>query len=230
MHPRRRELLIGLAVAAVAALAVGIAALTGALPGGAGSPSAITRPPTAATVTTTSPSATAPSLTSALTLTSATTSTTLPTTPVACKAATLAASVLSDTPTRVHSPGMSHHGLTVSVVNIGSTACTLSGYLGVGMYDATGRLVSARNTTRGGSQYANDPGPHPLVLAPGTAAFADIAWSNATGRTPEASVAELRVIPPGDTVQLTVPLQTVLGADGQISETALSALPAPLRG
>jgi hypothetical protein len=138
--------------------------------------------------------------------------------------------VLSDSPARTHSPGMSHHGLTLSVVNIGSAPCSLSGYLGVGMYDGAGRQVSARSTTRGGSQYADDAGPRALVLAPGSAAFADLAWSSATGRTPEVAVAELRVIPPGGTVQLTVALQTTLGADGQISETALSALPAPLRG
>ena len=147
-----------------------------------------------------------------------------------CRAQSLALAVLAESPWREHSGGMNHHGLTLSVVNVGQVPCRITGYLGIGMYDGAGRQVSAGTVTRGGSQYAHDAGPRPLLLAPGAAAFADLAWSSATGRTPEVAVTELGVIPPGDTVQLRTTLQAVLGADGQVQETALSDVPAPLLG
>jgi hypothetical protein len=139
-----------------------------------------------------------------------------------CRADQLALAVLAESPWRQHSAGMNHHGLTVSLIDVSPTACRISGYLGIGMYDAGGRLVSADTVTRGGSQYADDPGPRPLLLAPGDAVFAELAWSSATGRTPEVAVTELRVIPPGSTVQLRTDLRTVLGADGRIAVTALT--------
>lgn len=65
------------------------------------------------------------------------------------------------------------HTAYYTLVNTGSTACTLSGYPAVALYDAHGNLLPFRYTRR--SQYVTATAPERVVLAPGGSAYVLVA-------------------------------------------------------
>ncbi|MFI9010481.1 DUF4232 domain-containing protein [Actinosynnema sp. NPDC053489] len=85
------------------------------------------------------------------------------------------------------------------VTNSGSTPCTLNGYSGLQLLDAAGNPVPTD------LQRSPDPGPAPILLAPGRAAAANLHWTVVpTGDEPvdrpcQAEAARAAAIPPDET-------------------------------
>jgi hypothetical protein len=69
--------------------------------------------------------------------------------------------------------GMSHYGLEIVLRNVSSTTCSLRGYPGVELLDATGHPLSPA-PRRGSSYIVQDKGPQTVVLAPGATAWFQI--------------------------------------------------------
>lgn len=65
------------------------------------------------------------------------------------------------------------HAVYYTLVNTGSTACTLTGYPAVALYDGRGKLLPFRYTRR--SQYVTANPPRPVVLASGGSAYVLVA-------------------------------------------------------
>ncbi|MEU4738916.1 DUF4232 domain-containing protein [Actinosynnema sp. NPDC023658] len=85
------------------------------------------------------------------------------------------------------------------VTNNGSTPCTLNGYSGLQLQDASGNALPTD------LQRTPDPSPAPVVLRPGTAAAANLRWTVVpTGDEPadkpcQVEPAQAAAIPPDET-------------------------------
>ncbi|WP_367132725.1 DUF4232 domain-containing protein [Saccharothrix sp. HUAS TT1] len=110
------------------------------------------------------------------------------------------------------------------VTNNGGRPCTLNGYSGLQLLDASGEPVPTD------LQRTPDPGPSPVVLAPGSAAVANLHWTVVpTGDEPvdqpcQEEAARAAAIPPDETEP--VDLQWGLGpvcAGGKIEISAFYA-------
>ena len=91
-----------------------------------------------------------------------------------------------------------------SLQNIGSQACSLTGYPGVTLLDGQGRpLTSIRADQSPGSYFRQGQAPTPVTLAPQAKAWFELAWSvipnEAMGEKTCPSAATLRATAPGDT-------------------------------
>jgi hypothetical protein len=64
--------------------------------------------------------------------------------------------------------GTGSHAFGFTIANIGHSTCTLGGYLRLTITDDAGRLPFKQR--HGGSQFWQDPGAHPVKLAPGQVA------------------------------------------------------------
>jgi len=68
-----------------------------------------------------------------------------------------------------------HREHDLQIRNTAGVSCTITGYPGVALTGAQGRLTAA--TVRPGSSFmVQDPGPMPVTLAPGRTAVASIGW------------------------------------------------------
>ncbi len=85
------------------------------------------------------------------------------------------------------------------MANTGSSACTLYGFVGMLMLDASGHALSTR-VVRNGGIFSTQAGPSRFLLQPATAATFQAAWSDvphgSEGPCPEA--ARLEVTPPDE--------------------------------
>jgi len=116
-----------------------------------------------------------------------------------CTAATLSGRV---EPTEA---AAGNRGGKLVVTNTGPAPCTLNGYSGFQLLDASGQPVATdlRRT--------RDPGPSPVTLAPQSSAAANLHWTVVpTGDEPveqpcRPEAADAAAIPPDETQPLTVP-------------------------
>lgn len=116
---------------------------------------------------------------------------------------------------------MNHRGTFLRVTNTGDETCVISGYAGVALEGAGHTAV--KTTARHGSTYfATDPGSHPITLAPGKSAWADLVWTTTGASTAHAKY--LQISPTGSNSHSTVPFAQDLD-NGTLSLTAWSAKP-----
>jgi membrane-bound inhibitor of C-type lysozyme len=98
-----------------------------------------------------------------------------------------------------------------SFQNIGSQACSLTGYPGVTLMDARGRAVSSiRADQSPGSYFRQGQAPTPVELAPQAKAYFEVAWNVVPDETMQKtcpSVATLRATAPDDTASVSLPFE-----------------------
>jgi len=133
--------------------------------------------------------------------------------------------------------GMGNRVTILALQNTGVRTCSLGGYPGVSLVDASGGVLAmVRSVQEPGSYFAKGMTPTPVSLAPQAKAFFDLAWNvvphEAEGEKvcPEAKT--LRLTAPGDTVQVSLPLAlTPCGRQVRVSPfrpvVEASAGPAP---
>ncbi|MBP2065386.1 DUF4232 domain-containing protein [Streptomyces iranensis] len=120
---------------------------------------------------------------------------------------------------------MNHRGTFLKVTNTGDETCVISGYAGVALEGAGHTAI--KTTARHGSTYfATDPGTHPIALAPGKSAWADLVWTTTGAGTAHAKY--LQISPTGSNSHSTVAFNQDLD-NGTLSFTAWSAKP-PING
>lgn len=119
-----------------------------------------------------------------------------------------------------------------SLQNIGTQACSLTGYPTVTLQDARGRPVaSVRAEQSPGSYFRQGQAPTPVELAPQTKAYFEMAWNVVLDETmqktcPEA--ATLKVTAPSDTASLGLPFVfSPCGGRIHVSPIRAEADPAP---
>jgi hypothetical protein len=113
-------------------------------------------------------------------------------------------------PTRCHTAGLQvaftgSEGAAGTIVdsfrlrNIGTSPCTIYGFVGMQMLDASGRAVATR-VVRNGGLFSTQAGPARFLLQPGTAASFQVAWSDVPHGVegPCAEAASLVVTPPDE--------------------------------
>lgn len=121
-----------------------------------------------------------------------------------------------------------HLHLTITFTNTGTTACRMEGYAGFGLRGAQGSVLPS-NVIRGSTFAKQDPGPSPIILAPGASASTDLAWSDVptgadNGGPPCAGgVTALLVTPPDETQSVTLPFSGPVCGNGEMHTTALQA-------
>ncbi|MFD0385513.1 DUF4232 domain-containing protein [Streptomyces stramineus] len=101
----------------------------------------------------------------------------------------------------------------------------MRGYPGVGLENARHASLPTR-TVWGATWYADDPGKQLVLLKPGEAAQANVAWTHSGSDAQQADY--LRVTPPGATTYRTVPLGDLVD-HGEVHITAV-AHKVPVRG
>jgi Protein of unknown function (DUF4232) len=74
--------------------------------------------------------------------------------------------------------GAGNDGFLIKLTSISASPCELSGYLSLVDAEATG---PALRVSHGWSMLYSDPGPHPIVVAPGTSAYFGIGYAEAGG-------------------------------------------------
>ncbi|MBH1937451.1 DUF4232 domain-containing protein [Streptomyces sp. AV19] len=121
--------------------------------------------------------------------------------------------------------GMNHAGGTLELKNTTGRTCALRGYPGLGLEDARHKALPTR-TVRGNTWYADDPGNQLVLLKPGQAAQANVAWTH-TG-TEARSGSYLRVTPPAARTYRVIPLNDAVDF-GELHVTAV-AHRVPTRG
>ncbi|MFE2184752.1 DUF4232 domain-containing protein [Streptomyces sp. NPDC059455] len=120
---------------------------------------------------------------------------------------------------------MNHRGTFLKVTNTGDETCVISGYAGVALEGAGHTAI--KTTARHGSTYfATDPGTHPITLAPGKSAWADLVWTTTGAGTAHAKY--LQISPTGSNSHSTVAFNQDLD-NGTLSLTAWSSKP-PING
>jgi len=110
----------------------------------------------------------------------------------------------------------------VAFRNRTSHSCFVYGYAGFGLEDSHHRAKPSRVTW--GSTFArHDPGRHRVVLTPGRAAFANLAWSDVPrGGERCGPSAWLEVTPPDERAHRLVPFRANVCNHGHLTATALS--------
>jgi len=132
--------------------------------------------------------------------------------------------------------GMGNRVSIVGVQNIGTRACSLSGYPGVVVQDGQGRdLTNVRAEQSLGSYFRAGQVPAPVELKPQAKAFFDLAWTvvpNETlGETVCPSATRVRVTAPGDTAAVSLDQTfTPCGRRIRVSPLRSVAEPAPPQG
>jgi Protein of unknown function (DUF4232) len=110
---------------------------------------------------------------------------------------------------------VANRGFILTLTNIGNNSCSVDGYAGLKLENATHHVVHS-TTHRGGTYFASDPGARLIVLSPGETVSADFAFGAGTGGSTDAVATYLLVAPPGTSRYLTVripgaPLRIDLG-------------------
>ncbi|WP_420478836.1 DUF4232 domain-containing protein [Brevundimonas sp. FT23028] len=100
--------------------------------------------------------------------------------------------------------GAGNRVANIGIQNIGSAACSLTGYPGVVLQDRQGRnLTAIRSEQSPGSYFTAGQAPAPVTLAPQAKAAFELAWNvvpnEAQGQTSCPNVTRIRVTAPGDT-------------------------------
>jgi hypothetical protein len=92
--------------------------------------------------------------------------------------------------------GLSNRGFILTLTNTSNKSCSVNGYAGLKLRNATHHKVHS-STHRSGTYFATDPGPHLIVLSPGETASADFAFGSGTGGSTDSVATYLLVTPPG---------------------------------
>jgi len=124
--------------------------------------------------------------------------------------------------------GGGQSGIIITLTNTGTASCSLYGYPGLGLQDGAHHAM-ASHTRWGPTYFAHDPGPAPIVLAPGQAASASVALSGGTRHTPWATY--LEVTPPNDYRHALILLSYGTGlTSGDLHVTAMARHTTTYRG
>lgn len=129
--------------------------------------------------------------------------------------------------------GMGNRVSIVGVRNIGTRACSLTGYPGVVLQDKDGRdLTTVRSEPTPGSYFRAGQTPTPVQLKPQAKAFFDIAWTAVPhediGETVCPSATRIRVTAPDDTAAVSLDQTfTPCGRRIRVSPLRPVAEPAP---
>jgi hypothetical protein len=102
--------------------------------------------------------------------------------------------------------GVGNRGFILTLTNTGYSSCSLYGYPGLGLENASHRVLPSH--THWGSSYffAHDPGRHLIVLSPGETASAGFGYHLSFGEPPQSVATYLEVTPPNDYTLLRVRL------------------------
>ena len=119
--------------------------------------------------------------------------------------------------------GLGNRGLILTLTNTGNRSCALYGYPGLGLENASHRVLPSR-THWGGTYFDTDPGRSPIVLSPGETASADVGYFPGTGGPADSVATYLEVTPPNAYLHLTVriPGAPVRIDRGRLSVTAMA--------
>lgn len=121
----------------------------------------------------------------------------------------------------------------LSLQNIGTQACSLTGYPGLTLQDARDRnLTTVRTEQNLGSYFRQGQAPTPVNLAPQAKAYFDLAWNvvphEGQGERTCPSATRLRLTAPGDTSAVNLAKAfTPCGGRVQVSPVRPVAEPAP---
>jgi membrane-bound inhibitor of C-type lysozyme len=119
-----------------------------------------------------------------------------------------------------------------SLQNIGTQACSLTGYPVVTLQDARGRAVtSIRAEQSPGSYFRQGQAPTPVELAPQARAWFEMAWNVVPNETMQKTcpdAATVKVTAPSDTAALSLPFAlTPCGGRIRVSPIRAEAAPQP---
>jgi hypothetical protein len=124
--------------------------------------------------------------------------------------------------------GHYQYPLRLTVTNVGKASCSVYGYPGLGLLDASHRALPPLDTRWGSTIFARDPGPSLLVLAPQRSAEASLA----IGWRPTRWATYLEITPPNeyhhDLISIRLWLETAGlhgGLGGSLTATAMTLAP-----
>ena len=127
--------------------------------------------------------------------------------------------------------GMGHRVTIIGVQNLGTQACSLTGYPAVTLQDARGQtLTTVRSEQNSGSYLRTGQAPASVTLQPQAKAFFDVAWNvvpnEGQGETVCPTAARIRAIAPGDTSPVTL-AQSFTPCGGRIQVSPFRAVAQP---
>lgn len=124
--------------------------------------------------------------------------------------------------------GRYEYPLRLTVTNLGKASCSVYGYPGLGLLDASHRALPPLDTRWGSTIFARDPGPSLVVLAPQRSAEANLA----IGWRPAPWAAYLEITPPNEYHHDLTSIQAWLetaglhgGLGGSLTATAMTLAP-----
>jgi len=120
--------------------------------------------------------------------------------------------------------GLGNHGFVLTLTNTGSQSCSLYGYPGLGLENASHKLLTS-HAFWGSTYFDRDPGRTLIVLSPGETASADLAFSYGSGLPADSVTATyLEVTPPNAYrhITLRIPGAPVLIYYGNLQVTAVA--------
>lgn len=119
--------------------------------------------------------------------------------------------------------GLGNRGLILTLTNTGTTSCSLNGYPGLGLENASHHVLRS-HTTWGSTYFDRDPGRSVIVLSPGETASADVAYAAGAGTSADSVATYLEVTPPNAFLHLRVriPNAPVRIYRGRLSATAMA--------
>ncbi len=124
--------------------------------------------------------------------------------------------------------GHYQYPLRLTVTNLGKASCSVYGYPGLGLLDASHRALPPLDTHWGSTIFARDPGPSLIVLAPQRSAEANLA----IGWRPTPWATYLEITPPNeyhhDLTSIRLWLETAGmhgGLGGSLTATAMTLAP-----
>jgi len=96
--------------------------------------------------------------------------------------------------------------LTLSLTNITSVSCTMQGYPGMLLLDASG-VALPTTVVRGGSLSFENVAVTAVSLSPGESAYFNLGYSDVTG--PCSMASQVDITPPNDTAHAAVPVTSL---------------------
>jgi hypothetical protein len=119
--------------------------------------------------------------------------------------------------------GVGNRGFILSLTNTGSSSCTLYGYPGLGLENASHQVLPS-HTHWGATYFYPDSGRNLIVLSPGETASADVAYHHGFGQSTDSVATYLEVTPPNAYTHLIVriPGAPMPIVHGQLSVTAMA--------
>jgi hypothetical protein len=151
-----------------------------------------------------------------------------PTAPAIPRCQNLAVSLSGVPGVRKDQQGHYQYPLRLTVTNLGKASCSVYGYPGLGLLDASHRALPPPDTRWGSTIFARDPGPSLVVLAPQRSAEASLA----IGWWPTPWASYLEITPPNeyhhDLISIRLWLETAAmhgGLGGSLTATAMTLAP-----